>query len=386
LDIVSRLRVFSPLVMGVQDPAFEKQAMQSAQEQAHRLSQDYPFAAQELSRVKSGTSSSSVQDPAWHPVYEAALKMVQAPSPPTALAPAPDNLSLAQSRQAIEEAVATAGLHSFRMPLGHVGTPEQGWRLAQSVKLANHELAVATQWTGQVLGLGGRVALDLGYPDQLPGSSGVQWRDAKLGVVHVQAHWQTLSHEWFHALDSVASQYALARTSGTHITRQMELLRIPGDARVLGAWKMTLEGLQAASPAWSSPAHAQAMGRAHQTDQYPATMWAEYFDQPTERMAYAFSAFVNRTSPQVLLNVSTDPSRSLHPEGHELDKMSTHWPTLFSSMRHLPLTSIPPLSDHDPATLTHVPTPLSERIKTRKQTVAASTLPPATARRSAMGP
>ena len=106
----------------------------------------------------------------------------------------------AQARQALEAAVDQTGLAQLHVSASLVSTP------AQTVALANHlvnlqaEMADRLGVSGPVLGLGGRVRLDLALPSEL-GTHG-QVVTAKHGVT-MRTALHALPHEHFHALSAL---------------------------------------------------------------------------------------------------------------------------------------------------------------------------------------
>lgn len=105
-------------------------------------------------------------------------------------------LSLTQSREELSLTVQKVGLAGLRVPMGVSESPEDLQVIAAKLERGNDELQRLTRFDGGVLGLNGRVVLDL---------SGA-YRDGKAfaddhGFVHIKAWWPTLGHEWFHAFD-----------------------------------------------------------------------------------------------------------------------------------------------------------------------------------------
>ena len=121
---------------------------------------------------------------------------------PAAASPA----TWAQARQALEDAVEQTGLAQLHVSASLVSTP------AQTVALANHlvnlqaDMADRLGVSGPVLGLGGRVRLDLALPSEL-GTHG-QVVTAQHGVT-MRTALHALPHEHFHALSALmASEHA----------------------------------------------------------------------------------------------------------------------------------------------------------------------------------
>lgn len=117
------------------------------------------------------------------------------------------SLSWAQARVRLERAVADTGLGQLRVSAAVLSSPERADALATRLVGLQAEMSDRLGVTGPVLGLGGRVKLDLSQPLDLdthgqvvPGPSGVAMRT----TLHA------LPHEHFHAMSALLTQEAPA--------------------------------------------------------------------------------------------------------------------------------------------------------------------------------
>lgn len=101
-------------------------------------------------------------------------------------------------------ALDEAGVPWLSWPAATGASAEEVERLAHEVHQVNAELAKTTGWSGPLLGLGGRVALDIGQDRS--GNSGVCCV-AKQCLIQTAPDivWTAVAHEWLHALDSQMS-------------------------------------------------------------------------------------------------------------------------------------------------------------------------------------
>lgn len=112
--------------------------------------------------------------------------------------------TLEQAKKSIELAAQEAGLAGLRLPWGTWQSPSDLSKIAQGIRQANQELSMSTGWKGQVLGLHGRVILEIGSNATQGSASTFQDEN---GYIHIQSDFTSLSHEWFHALDYVLGRW-----------------------------------------------------------------------------------------------------------------------------------------------------------------------------------
>ena len=109
---------------------------------------------------------------------------------------------LDQSYQHLQQAVSQAGLAALIVPFAYKEDPYLIEALAQEVNEVSDELSHQVGWSNKAMGLNYRMVLDHSALDR----SAFAQQNQSLGWIMVQSHWDTFSHEWFHALQkSLAS-------------------------------------------------------------------------------------------------------------------------------------------------------------------------------------
>lgn len=107
--------------------------------------------------------------------------------------------ALAQLAHALEE----SGVSYFSWPAVTGAAPNEVQLLAAEVRHVNGELEDATGWKGPLLGLGGRMHLELGIERE---NSGVCFAgNPQLIRTGAKIVWTSFAHEWLHALDAQMS-------------------------------------------------------------------------------------------------------------------------------------------------------------------------------------
>jgi hypothetical protein len=110
---------------------------------------------------------------------------------------------LAIAKEKLLAATDVAGLSSLRVPFVIWEDPAELERLATNLTEANYELQNVTGWKGGVLGLNGRVNLQIGIPGSVSFTAPTGG-----GAVTMTAAFDDVGHEFAHALD-----YALRTTA-----------------------------------------------------------------------------------------------------------------------------------------------------------------------------
>ena len=118
-----------------------------------------------------------------------------------------EDLSVDDARAVVVSAVDAVGLAALRIPPTVANDPIRLQELAARLLKANADLQEVTGWSGGVLGLNERVVLDL----TAVGTDGMAGKDSN-GFINIKAHWSSLAHEWYHALDFAQTDYLPAPT------------------------------------------------------------------------------------------------------------------------------------------------------------------------------
>lgn len=200
---------------------------------------------------------------------------------------------LASAQQALASAVNQVGLASVRIPLAAWGSSPALNTLAERLVKANATLEKITGWSGQVLGLNGRLAITPFSP-----SDNAFAYVAPDKTLRLDGQWEDIPHEWVHVLDSVLRTAAVDTQvmGGASLSHQVFT---QGSTDAIGqAWKN-------ASASWSTSetvgdwmARRQIMlkGLAEGSSEDQAK--ALYFGSANEMMGYAWGAYVQSQVPK----------------------------------------------------------------------------------------
>ncbi len=120
-----------------------------------------------------------------------------------------EGLSWEQAQSRLQDAVDATGFAQVRISPALLDTPERADALAKRLMVIQNTLSERLGMTGPLLGLGGRVKLDLSQPPEL-GTHG-QVVEATRGVV-MRTTVYALPHEHYHALIGVMGQADDAKT------------------------------------------------------------------------------------------------------------------------------------------------------------------------------
>jgi hypothetical protein len=349
--IVHILPELSPVLMGTDDPALGERLKASAKKTADQLAAAYPRAEKSLSSmIKSGHVPESHRvfpenASNWIPVRAEYLVPGAGPADLHAFDSA--TRSVTEARHNLELAVLTTGLRALRVNPTNLSNSASINDLSKGLLLANQDLAKATGWHGQVLGLGGRVILTSGSPPPETDAAAFATTDLT-GDVNIVSDWESLGHEWLHALDYVAAQHTLTVSMAAPLTRQLQILRMTQDKSVFSAWKKADHELIESTPKWQSARQAIVVELNGQTKKEAVRSAssltldeAAYWVSSTEGMAFAFEAFIGHSKPAVLSieYAGREPYRM--PGEQEAMAQKNMWHSLFASMDHLKLTQPP---------------------------------------------
>lgn len=223
---------------------------------------------------------------------------------------------VAAAQHTLAAAVDQVGLASLRVPLAAWGNPQAMNAMADRLVEANATLQQLTGWSGQVLGLNGRISIT----PFAPADNAFAYR-ATDGSLRLDTHWEDVPHEWVHVLDSVlrttpANNLVLGGGSLSH------QVFTQGHTDAIGqAWKNT-------SASWSDSTavngwlkQREAMLKGLEAGSSEDQLKAQYFGSPSEMMGYAWGAYVQ----------SQVPSSSVFHDARQSERLAydgTHGPTV----------------------------------------------------------
>lgn len=293
--VLKKLEPMTPVLMGRVDPQLEGDFMADAAAASLALEQAYPQVVENLRTNKKIVMTPAQRkslDAAWGGVGALLLKQTQdfaGASPQLWTADTTPHQNMKKARQSLATAVQETGLRSLRLPLVYWATPQEVARAAQTLTTANSELATATGWTGQVLGLGGRVELALGNPSEDYRASGVTLGD-RSGRLQITTRWESLGHEWFHAFDRTLGRMVFAASDGANLSESMGPLRMVSDNKPV--WQaMRVASIQVfeVAPEWEKLRENAAKVRD-----------SNYWVDNSEGLAFAFATQLQHSTAQVL--------------------------------------------------------------------------------------
>lgn len=239
---------------------------------------------------------------------------------------------LASAQQALASAVNQVGLASVRVPLAAWGSAPALNTLAERLVEANTTLEKLTGWSGQVLGLNGRLAITPFSP-----SDNAFAYVAPDKSLRLDGQWEDIPHEWVHVLDSVlrTAPVNTQDMGGASLSHQVFH---EGSTDAIGhAWR-------AASQSWSgSAAGSWLTTRAELVRQWSAgdeeeRVKAQYFGAPNEMMGYAWGAYVqSQVDTQNVFHDSRQDSRLAYDGKHgptvaQASTMKDGWQLVFQTV------------------------------------------------------
>ena len=291
-----------------------------------------------ISRAAADPSFSIAPRTKDHPSHWQDLQAEIAHDAPASQAKVPAKVSMDQAPSALEQAVRTAGLRSFSPSLWQMRSPEAMMDTAQKLQQANAELAHATGWKGQVLGLDGRVELSMGpivASEVAPSAAALVAVDGT-GRLQMVSGWAELGHEWFHAFDHVAAREVLVNPSQRPLTENAQVLRSFHDTEIKQAARNLNESFNDGSPNWE-----------RQREEVDELTDKTYFTRGAEVGAFAFAAYLTKTGAKVLTHEAyADPGEAMEihrtPSLDEQEHQAPFFKALFDAT--LPLN----LAGHGP--------------------------------------
>lgn len=193
---------------------------------------------------------------------------------------------LATAQQALLHAVDQVGLASLRVPLAAWGNPAAMTAMADRLVEANATLQQLTGWSGQVLGLNGRISIT----PFAPADNAFAYR-ATDGTLRLDTHWEDVPHEWVHVLDSVLRTAPVADVlGGGSLSHQVFT---DGHTDAIGqAWKSASVSWSTSETVsgWLERRQRMLNGLAEGSSEDKAK--ALYFGSANEMMGYAWGAYV----------------------------------------------------------------------------------------------
>lgn len=318
LDIVSTM---GPIVMGVNDPDLERTLREDQASRIQRLHQEFPALYSKL-RIAHPLNKDILPpyelNEGWSTVEQRLIQM-KSHAPGHQINEKEDRI-LAQSNLA--RAVGEGGIRVLRLGFIDEQTALIGG-MAEAIGYQNEQMKTLTGWSGRVLGLEGRVAINLQTPDTAQ-NAGITTDDPQ-DYIQVVGDWWTLPHEWFHALDIVAARQAFEYGGRGTLTSNLRLFRKVRDPELVQSWQNAMNSIVDAEAHWKRRRWEQVI-----IDLDP------YLLSPSEAMAFAFGEFAQqgrdgrRHYQQHLM-----ASQGWVPNSIETRRQAVHWQALFVEIKPL---------------------------------------------------
>lgn len=323
IQVIGHITSITPVIMGVEDAALEQQFIDEAQEMVDQLKSKFPDAHEKLQDQRVFTS---VQWPSATAAWSGSK--MDAPSKLVSTV-----VDMSAAKLTMELSVKSTGFHAVRIPWSNWESPQHIDLLAQGLEHANREISQATGLSGQVLGLSGRVEMLLGKITSVrfDGAEG-HVLAASNGRLQLSSQWNRMAHEWFHAFDYVVGRLSSSNMKDT-MSDQVHRHEKNMTEETTHSWSSTLTALEHLSPNWTR----------NRQQAFEKTNMAYWID-PSEGMAFAFSAYANRNYKLNVLAdddmdamMSTEPFRS--PSVSESFAQRPMWEQLFVQMKSLNITT-----------------------------------------------
>lgn len=239
---------------------------------------------------------------------------------------------VATAQQALLNAVDQVGLASLRVPLAAWGNPAAMTAMADRLVEANATLQQLTGWSGQVLGLNGRISIT----PFAPADNAFAYRAAD-GTLRLDTHWEDVPHEWVHVLDSVLRTAPVADVlGGDSLSHQVFT---DGHTDAIGqAWKSTSVSWSTSETVggWLERRQRMLNGLAEGSSEDKAK--ALYFGSSNEMMGYAWGAYVqSQVAKDSVFHDARQAERMAYDGEHgptvaQASGMKQDWQALFQTV------------------------------------------------------
>lgn len=302
---------------------------------------EYPTQFLNLQKISSsediGASSVALlleKDDGFYPWLEVLQFLDMISPPPTDLAnPLPRRLqhNWQAAQLELKKAVLETGLKDVQIPLSVWGDSYRLVNIAESLKQANLDLGLATGWNGKVLGLNGRVSLNLSnYGDAY--TSGYALNGQSLLI---QASWPELSHEWFHALDLTLSRLMLSYSWNESLTgNQKSLFHKWKASPLVNQWWENEKEINLIGATWINR-RKNALDKNSQ-ESILSSHNPRYWLNKSEIIAYAWEGYLSSNkqfkflSSDVAQDLEFDENNLIRPSPEEQERINKIWKIMLS--------------------------------------------------------
>lgn len=317
LDVASNL---GPVVMGVNDPVLERTLRSDQVARTQKLHQDFPAIYSKLLEAKPLQDSLPPYDlhAGWDTVERRLVQMRS--HAPGMHANGQEDRLVAQAN--LTRAVGESGIRVLQLGFVDEQSALIG-SMAEGIRYQNEHMKALTGWQGRVLGLEGRVAINLQTPDTVQ-NAGITTDDPQ-DYIQVVGDWWALPHEWFHALDIVAARQAFEYGGRGTLTSNLRLFRKVRDQELVQYWQNALTGVVETETQWKRRRWGQVL-----IDLDP------YLLSPSEAMAFAFGEFaIGGTHGRQHYQQHLMASQGWLPNPIETRRQAAHWKSLFVEIEPL---------------------------------------------------
>lgn len=348
-------RATAPVIMGTVDPAMEQEFMIKAAQAVEEMASRWPEAIRKLSDpqwladhtyIETDEHTSRLIEE-----FEAAIIQEVAIDAVNGNDDYIDVETHEEAKRLMERAMHETGLRSFRMSSPWARDPYVMANVAYKLIQSNEQLRARTGWEGGVLGLGGRVDLVLatGGPEYHGAASAPIKRRDGTSNLWVIANFDTLPHEWFHALDFVIGREVLMWSHGGPLNDSLQYADQKWGSYVLHRHGALLEAVNHARKELPKVAPDWAQARKAMLDRSGDDYWKDH----AEMMAFAFTGQIYKW----------ETTSFREPSMHEADLQSPMFDAIFEEAGKLNLTMRLSPTKIDPSSwnLTAQPSPPAKR-------------------------
>lgn len=336
--LILQLRPLAPILMGVEDPAFERELITQAQLADQQLKTSYPQAYRKLEAMLPGLPPEPpadwTQDKGWVSSFLTWRLLPRYADPTSHIFPEPGDPTLPEATASLEASVAQTGLRALHVPLETWVAPSLIKSLATNLVLANDELRTQTGWPGAVLGLGGRVELTVADP-LIANANGTTLSNMRHRV-EVVCVFPSIMHEWLHALDyTLPSKVLTSPVGAMTLTGQSGPLRRVELPDAYRAWQALNTQIEQGAPNWIEERKRRAIEKR-----------SVYWIMTQEAVAFAFQAQAGvhwMANPTYNLVDSQAESAGIGMSASETHQLSPTWRATFAALAPLGLSRPLPL-------------------------------------------
>lgn len=253
-------------------------------------------------------------------------------------------VSMKEAKLLLEKAVSETGLASVSLPLSYWESPQMIQGSALRLIQANKDLQKVTGLEGKVLGLNGDIALQIRLP-MIDGASGLF--SASPMAAHMETTWQSLGHEWFHALDNkvmrsqtpygieLASQYKEGQNFWNRVKEKAAFVK---QDKWVELFDKKGKEVGAAAPEWNQMLNSYLAASSVNKDLSNVHEMQHSSESYNEKLAYSFVSYLSLHDARSLYEINPFANEMTISPGKE-DALAQRkvFDDLFEEMKRSPI-------------------------------------------------